>query len=135
MKKNWSLILVFALLSSLSFASQEGTLKLSSFFLQSKGIGESGPVKVKGAVNENNRIVELSINAFGKDNEIPEEELEKIPAAFYNGVQLSYEEGYKSLGGKTIYIILQSGFISGIDNRVLISFTETGDVKIRELKK
>ncbi len=135
MKKIGVLIAVFILLSSFAFASQEGALKLSSFLLQSEGIGESGSVTVQGTIAETNKIIHLSINAFGKDYKVPDEELEKIPNAFYNGIQLSYEKGYESLGGKNIHIILLSGFTSGIDKRVLISLTENGNIDIQELRE
>ncbi len=132
------LVVWVALLAAVSlagFASEEGVLRLSTFTLQSEGIGESGPVTVKGTITESNKVSSLSINAFGKDYELAAEELAKIPAAFYNGIQLSYEEGYKSLGGKTIYIILQSGFTSGITKRALIALSENGDINIREIEK
>ena len=134
MRKVWFFIIFFGFFSLSVFASQEGALKLSSFVLESKGIGESGPVLVNGIVAESNNVTSLSIKAFGKDYEVVNDELAKIPKAFYNGIQLSYEKGYQSLNGRQIYIILQSGFISGVNKRVLISVSENGDISVRELK-
>ena len=130
MRKLWLSIFFLGFISLSGFASQEGALKFSSFMIESKGIGESGPISVKGVVTELNKLESLSIRAFGKDYDVVKEELAKIPIAFYNGIQLSYEKGYQSLGGRQIYIILQTGFISGVNMRVLISLSENGDISV-----
>ena len=114
-----------------AFASEEGVLSFSSFFIKSEGIGESGSVVLSGEKNEENEITSLSIEAFGKEYQIPEEDLKNIPKLSYNGIQLSYEHGYKELGGKTIYISFHVGFNSGITKKVLITLTEEGKFKIK----
>jgi len=124
------LIGIMLLLTSNVFASQEGVLRLSSFTMQSEGIGESGPVSVSGTTNEENEFTELTVKVFGKEYKLSDEDLKKIPAKPYNGIQLSYEAGYKELGGKTLYIILQVGFTSGIKERTLIIITESGSIQV-----
>jgi len=136
-KKNNKILLAFLacfFLQSIAFASQEGVLDLSNFTVKSKGIGSSGPVLITGARNEQNEFVSLKIEAFGKEYNVSPEGLKKIPEGFYNGIQLSYEHGYKELGGRTIYIVLQMGFVSKTDNRALITLSENGDIKIEEIK-
>ena len=93
-------IFVFVIMQSIVFASEEGVLKLSDFTIKSKGIGNSGLVIVTGTKNDRNEFIDLKINAFGKEYKISEKNLTKIPPVSYNGIQLSYEEGYKELGGK-----------------------------------
>lgn len=126
-------ILTILLLPSLVLASKEGVLALSSFAVESKGIGGSGSVKISGQKNQD-EITSLTIEVFGKEYKISDENLKKIPKASYNGLQISYEEGYKQLGGKTIYIIFQMGFTSGIRKQAQISLTENNTVKVEEIK-
>jgi len=121
---------IMFLLTSSAFASQEGVLSLSSFTLQSEGIGESGPVSISGTTNDGNEFTALTVNVFGKEYKLSDEDLKKIPAKPYNGIQLSYEAGYKELGGKTLYIILQVGFTSGNRDRTLITITESGSIQV-----
>ncbi|MBI4651824.1 hypothetical protein HY745_11185 [Candidatus Desantisbacteria bacterium] len=134
MKNILFVILSIFLLQSPVFASQEGVLQLSSFTIESKGIGSSGPVKISGDQNQQNEIVSLKIEAFGEEYKISNENLKKLPKILYNGIQISYEEGYKSLGGKTIYIVFQKGFTSGIKEQTVLSLTENNTVKIEEIK-
>jgi len=116
-----------------AFASKEGVLKLNTFSLESKGIAEFGPVKVVGEQSEQNEVKSLSVEAFGKKIELKPEDLSKIPKQPYNGIQLSYEQGYPEMGGKTVYITLQFGFTSQVKQRVLVTITEKGEIKIKEL--
>lgn len=134
MEKIILLIVLMLLLTSNVFASQEGVLSLSSFSIESKGIGSSGPVSISGTKNDKNEFTLLTIKIFGKEYKISDEDLKKIPAKPYNGIQLSYEHGYKELGGRTIYIILQFGFTSGNRDRTLITVTESGTVKVESMK-
>jgi len=127
-------LLTVIFMQSISFASQEGVLNLSNFAIKSEGIGSSGTVQITGVANNEQAVISLKIEAFGKEYNLSQEELAKIPKGFYNGIQLSYEEGYKELGGKTIYIVLQMGFVSGIRNKVLITFAENGSIKIEEME-
>ena len=136
-KKNNKILLALLacfFLQAIAFSSQEGVLDLSDFTVKSKGIGSSGPVLITGARNEQNEFVSLKIEAFGKEYNISPEELKKIPKGFYNGIQLSYEHGYKELDGRTIYIILQMGFVSKTNSKVLITISENGNIKIEGIK-
>ncbi len=131
MKKAIFTILTIALFLPNVFASEEGVLALSSFTIESRGIGESGPVLIRGEKNQNNEFASLTIEAFNRKYTMTEEDLKKIPPMPYNAIQLSFEHGYKETGGKTIYLIFHVGFSGGgITNKVLITFTEEGAVKI-----
>lgn len=126
--------LLIILLTPRVFASQEGVLELDGFTIKSEGIGESGPVVVSGTKNNKNIFSSFIVKAFGKEYKLQGEDLEKISGKHYNGIQLSYEHGYKELGGKTIYIILNFGFTSGIKERTLITITESGSIKTETMK-
>ena len=130
MKKTIFTLFILALFVGKAFASQEGVLSFSSFLFKSEGIGESGHVVVSGEKNNKNEIVSLDIEAFGKKYKIPEEKLKDIPKLPFNGIRLSYDGGYKELGGKTIYISFQVGFTSGVTEKVLITITENGKIEI-----
>jgi len=131
MKKIIFVLLILGLLVSNAYSSVEGVLSFSSFLFKSKGIGESGPVIVSGDKNNKNEIVFLNIEAFGKKYELTKKNLKSIPKLPYNGIQLSYEHGYKELGGKTIYVSFQVGFTSGVTKKVLITITENGKIEIK----
>ncbi|GEM_PF-1568118 len=111
-------------------ASQEGILPLSSFRLESLGIGESGRVVVTGAQNEKWEIVALRVNAFGKDFVVPPDKLAGLAELRANGIRISYEGGYPGLGGRTIYIQLQMGFTSSTHRQALITVTEEGKIDV-----
>jgi hypothetical protein len=51
-----------------------------------------------------------------------------------NGVHLSGEPGYESLGGRTLYLLLSMGFSSGISAAKLISVNQRGDIKVEAWK-
>lgn len=130
MKKIVSIFLILGLFVSYALASQEGVLSFSSFIVESPGIGESGPVVVSGEKNSKNEIISLNIEAFGRKYELTEK-LKEIPRLLYNGIQVSYEHGYKELGGKSIYVSLSVGFTSGVTEKILIIVTESGRIEIK----
>lgn len=111
-------------------ASQEGILPLSSFRLESLGIGESGRVVVTGAQNEKREIVALRVVAFGKEFSVPPEKLAGLAELRANGIRISYEGGYPGLGGERIYVQLQMGFTSSTHRQALITVTEEGKIDV-----
>jgi len=124
-------LLVFA---STANASKEGILTLSSFRLESEGIGSSGKIVVEEKQNEKRQIVSLKISAFGRDYVVPQEKLSRLGDLQANGVRISYETGYRELGGRTIYIQLQMGFTSFTKKQALITLTEDGKIEVSEIQ-
>ena len=119
-------LLFLALLATpLLNASVEGILALEKFTVESSGIGKSGPVTVTGTQN-NLGITALNVLAFGKSISVSSQDLEKLKGLTANGLQISYEEGYKNTGGKTVYVSFIKGFTSGEKKRVSVSITENG---------
>jgi hypothetical protein len=110
-------------------ASQEGVLPIGDLHVTSPGIGESGPVEVT-ATRGPNGFSSLAIQAFGRTTMLTEVQLAALQGQFVNGVQLSYEAGYKELGGRTVYIVPSKGFTSGIQETHRISINEQGSVAI-----
>lgn len=94
-------------------ASQEESLRLSSFRLESNGTDSSGRVSVEGKQTDQGQIVTLTIAAFGKNYVVPQEKLSQLADLRPNGVRISYEAGYKGLGGRAVYLELQCGSTSG----------------------
>jgi hypothetical protein len=127
--------LMCVILAANAEASQEGILKWSSFSIDSAGIGTSGPVSIAGKQDASG-ITAMTVKAFGRTYELKKDHLDKLEAMHMNGMQLSYEGGYKELGGRTLYIQLSRGFIaSGVTHRKLIVVTERGDVTVKEWQK
>jgi hypothetical protein len=131
-KIKYTIIFIF-LIAVESFSSQEGVLSFSKISFESEGIGTSGPVSVL-CKNNKNEIHYLEVNAFGKKYILSQRDLKKISKLPYNGIQLSYEQGYKELGGKTVYIVLVFGFKSGTKEKIAITVVENGTIEINSTK-
>ena len=127
--KTLFLILALNLYLQDALASQEGVLPFSEFRIVSAGIGESGSIAVSGKRNEG-VFSSIIVEAFGKVIKIPESVLLQIPANSHNGVQLSYEAGYKVTGGKTIYLKFVVGFINSVREALVLAISENGNVRI-----
>jgi hypothetical protein len=112
-----------------TFASKEGILAIGEVRVTSPGIGESGPVVVT-ATRGPKGFSALRVQAFGRATNLTEAQLAKLQGQFVNGVQLSYEAGYKELGGRTVYIVLSKGFTSGMQESQQISVNEEGAVTV-----
>lgn len=113
------------------YASQEGSLVLSSLRLESAGIGSSGKVIVEGKQDQTNRLLTLTVTAFGKIYVVPKEKLASLADFHANGIRISYEAGYANLGGRTIYIHLQSGVASETWKEALITLVEDGKIDLK----
>lgn len=126
----FSMALSVALLAPMpGRASQEGVLRLNEFRLSSQGIGDSGPVVVSGAQSDD-RFVALRVEAFGRVQSLPAGELGKLKGGLVNGLQLTFDSGYRQLGGRTIYIHLSKGFTSGVQETQVVSLDEQGQWKV-----
>lgn len=112
-------------------ASQEGALAWTAFSIQSAGTGRSGPVEVSGAYVDDG-LARLTIKALGREFSLSKPQLETFRGMFVNRMQLTYEDGYKELGGRTLYIVLGRGFTSEAQDGRLITLKERGDVTIRD---
>ena len=124
------LVLLCALFfATLATASEEGVLVLGSFHIESPGIGASGPVAISGTQGPKG-LRSLTVEAFGKKYALNAAQLKELSGILINNVQLSYEAGYKELGGRTIYIQFAQGFTSGIVTRKLVVITAGGTVKV-----
>jgi hypothetical protein len=124
--------LVFLLLSCLHVAaSKEGILILGKFRLESEGIGESGRVVVSGTQGYDGPT-SVRIEAFGKSYSLAPAHIRQLRGLTANGIQLSYERGYRELGGRTVYIFFSKGFISGSVAAKYVSVAERGDIEVKD---
>lgn len=115
-----------------TMASQEGVLAIGELRMTSPGIGDSGQVVIT-ATRGPKGFRALEVQAFGRVTRLTESQLAKLQGQFVNGVQLSYEAGYKELGGRTVYIVLSTGFTSGMQEAQTISVNEQGTVTVDRL--
>lgn len=116
-----------------AFASKEGILPLSAFRLESDGIGDSGKVVVEGKGDKDGHIVSFKVTAFGSEHVIPKEKLVELAGLMTNGVRITYEAGYAEVGGRTVYVHLQMGFLSGTGGQRYIAVKENGTIEIGKL--
>ena len=123
------LLVVAWIIAQVAGASQEGALVIGSFRLESPGIGESGSVIVSGTQGSRG-IESLKVEAFEKQFILDQPQLQQLNGFRFNGVQLSYERGYKELGGRTLYLLFSLGFTSGVVERRFVVITESGSVKV-----
>jgi len=125
--------IVFALLtlsmSTFALASKEGVLSLDSFQVSSAGIGNSGPVTVSGEQNAQH-LLSMNVSAFGRRVSLNQDQLAELRAGLFNGIQISYESGWKEVGGRTVYIVFSMGFTSGVQSTQIVSVNEQGIVKV-----
>jgi len=126
-------LLLFAGVDSV-LASKEGILAFSRFHLESDGIGSSGKIIIDGQQNQSSQIVELKISAFGRSYIVPKEQLAGLAELPSNGIRISYEAGYKQLGGRTLYIQLQMGFTSFTKKQAVITVTEDGKIQVSKVE-
>ena len=123
-------LLLAGLLIGTAIGSEEGVLVLRTFQFESRD--ESGPVVVSGTQSAAG-IRRVSIKAFGKSVTLPRADLRKLRGLLVNGVQLSSEGGYPELGGRTIYLVLSTGWTSGVDRAKMIVMKERGDIQVRDV--
>jgi hypothetical protein len=121
--------------SGIAAASEEGLLALGAFRVESPGIGESGPVTVSGRQSQT-AVESLEVKAFGKVFTLTKEQLKQLRGGgMLNNVQLTYETGYKELGGRTVYVRLGQGFTSGSIDARIVAVSEDGKVTILPERK
>ena len=104
--------------------SKEGILPILEFRLASNGIGSSGPVVVEGSINPEGEVASLSVQVFEKTYNIEGSVLKTIGISRINGIQISYEAGYRVLGGRTVYILFQKGFTSETKEKYVLAVSE-----------
>lgn len=117
------------LASQLTFASQEGILVWSEFAISSQGIGSSGPVKVSGTQSSVG-ILGFNVEVFGREFVAPSSTVQELKGFSANGLHLSYEHGYKGLGGRTVYLSFSRGFTSGVVSTKTIAVNESGEFNV-----
>jgi hypothetical protein len=120
---------VLLIFSMTAFASQEGVLAFDNLHVDSKGIGESGPVVVD-VIQRDRGIQRFSVHAFDRSYELTESQLRELGPGMYNSIQVSYERGYKELGGRTIYIKVSMAFTSAVERSKFIVITEAGSITL-----
>ena len=94
---------LLACAATVAEASQEHVLQLTKFRLESASQTDPGTIVVHGSRDEQGAFRELKVELLGKVHDVPDKILRKIPAQS-NGVVISSEPGYESLGGRTVYI-------------------------------
>jgi hypothetical protein len=127
---------LFALLLFINTAcgSKERVLAWGSFRVESPGVGESGLVLVTGSQTPRG-IDSIHIEAFGKTFDLGGSDLAKLQGVVANSIQLSYEHGYTELGGRTIYVLVGTGFTSGASEGKVITVRESGEIRIDDNTK
>ena len=96
----------------------------------SPGAGDSGPVVVT-ATRGPNGLSALAVQAFGRTTRLTADQLAKLHGPFVSGLQLSYDVGYKELGGRTVHVLLLSyDYMSGVHEAQSILVNEKGDVTV-----
>jgi hypothetical protein len=124
------LLLLLATLAVQAAASKEGILQLGTFQLSSAGVGDSGPVTVSGA-RDKGHMSALCIQAFERTRCLAKEQLALLDEVAINGAQISYETGYASTGGRTVYVLLLKGFTSQRSEGRIVVVPERGTIEIQ----
>lgn len=125
----WVVFFVAYSIISVAHASKEGILAFSSFSMESRGIGLSGPIRVTGT-QVDDRIVSFQVAAFGRQVVLNAPQLYQLREFPVNGMQLSYEDGWGE-DNRVLYITISKGFSDGIEEKKLIQIDSRGSVNIR----
>ena len=115
-------------------ASQEGILSLGTFQFSSHGVGQSGPVIVSGA-RKGEEVTAFCVQAFEQTKCLSKEQLVQASGSMVNGLQISYEAGYRETGGRTVYVVLSKGFVSGRNESKVVAVSEFGPIEIKDAPK
>ena len=91
--------------------------------------GTSGPVRVSGTQRAEG-IASLRVQAFGREYVLPANLVAELQGFNANGLFVSYESGYKELGGRTVYLGFVRGFTSGIQAAKHVAVSENGEFKL-----
>jgi hypothetical protein len=127
------LTLILLLLSCFhAAASSEGILILGKFRVESEGIGESGRVVVSGTQGYDGPE-SVRVDAFGKSYSLRPAHIRRLRGLTANGISLSYERGYRELGGRTVYILFSKAFTSGTVSAKYVSVAERGDIDVEDV--
>jgi hypothetical protein len=111
-------------------ASKEGGLSLCGVTLDSPGMEGSGPVHVE-LKRSDEGIEKLLVTAFGRTETAPAQLLQSVKEKqWLSGVTLSWERGYRSTGGKTVYVLLTEGASWRIVVVAAIAFSEDGKFRV-----
>ncbi len=125
-------LLIFILMLSLPvFASKEGILPLTNFVVESKGLDGSGPIVITGR-SDGDHISFLEVEAFGKTYTVPAGIIGDLGNIYVNGLSISYEAGYKVIGGRSLYITFIRSFLKKETTRISLVLKENGDIRIKK---
>lgn len=75
-------------------------------------------------------ISNLRIVSFGREYILTAPLILQLRNFSVNGIQLSYEEGYKEYGGRTLYVTFTQGFTFGSVRLKVLSVNEKGGMRI-----
>ena len=78
---------------------------------------------------------ELCVTAFRRTQCLDNDSLIALKNFHFNGIQLSYEEGYVEVGGRTVYIVLSQGFVSKRNRGVFLTVSEFKPISVRPLSE
>lgn len=107
-------------------------LVIGSFTIRSNETVSSEPITITGATDAKGHLSHLDVFAFNKNTSVPENILKQIP--IFNGLCFSHEAGYSQTGGKTLYILFQTGFTSGGVRGVYLVVKENGSIELMNKK-
>lgn len=119
--------MIFAHSVAVAKASQEHTLPLTKFRLESVSQTDPGTVVVYGSQDQSGKFQNLQVEIMGQLVKVPASILQQIPTSS-NGVIISSEAGYKELGGRTVYITFLVTWSNArtIRERFVIAVTKDG---------
>jgi hypothetical protein len=121
--------LFYVSVSFAAAASQEGTLPLSEFRLETTDSPPSGRVLISGS-QRFPHFTRLEAEAFGKHFSLTSMQLQQLKGFSANGVQLvQISPGHSSGGGK-VYLVLTRGALSEKLERRFVVFTAEGKVGV-----
>lgn len=124
-----TMIVRTALLPGYAYADEEGRMPLTHLQFDSRGLDNSGPVRVE-ATQSDGGLTDLKVSAFGKTQVATHTQLSALDGKIINSIGITYSRGYANGGGRNIYLLLCQGFSSGVQVVAVVTVTETKGIRI-----
>ena len=122
-------LLLLAIAAFSAIASQEGTLSLSEFRLETVNDPALGRVVISGSQSFPD-FTRLEADAFGRHFSLAPKQLQQLKNFSANGAQVSQISPGHSSGGGMVYLVLTNGLMSDEPERRFVVFTANGKVGV-----
>lgn len=130
MKRTFLLTTALLAGSTALHASQEAAIAFQKLHFEAR-LPDDGLVVIE-ATQDTQGMQRFVVQAFGRSHQLTTAQLHDLDGR-YNSIQVSGEEGYPELGGRTLYIKLSMSFTSSTPRRIkYVVINQAGTVAVKD---